>query len=262
MKCNWYVQSNLNAIESDKIIKACDGYGINVVPFKVRPFTTSMERINAVSPFILIGSTTLNYKALKSRKYRKGIFFNNNFKPTIYQAGYGDDFLNHDLKRYAIKDINEDLYGLDENVFIRSNDDTKNISGGTCYFKELLDIKLNTETHWVNGDIFTPDSEICIASVKEIYAEYRIIVCNKTIVGCSRYRPSIHYSVPDDVINFANQMINKWEPHDVYVVDICETDAGLKVIECNCVNGSGWYDSNYGEVVYALSKYQEEKELN
>jgi hypothetical protein len=82
-------------------------------------------------------------------------------------------------------------------------------------------------------------------------------VCENEIIASSEYRPTQHYFVPKDIIDFGTKMINIWQPHDIFVLDICETDDGPKVVECNCVNGAGWYNSNYGEIVYRLSKYQE-----
>lgn len=259
MKCHFYIQSNLNAIESGKMQKACEGYDIPVTLFKVIPFKRGMPQLRATFPFVLIGSTTLNRNALKSRKYRHGVFFNNNFKPSLYAYGYSTDYLNFDMDIYKIKDIPNDFCHPEDEIFIRSNDDSKEISGGTVLFKELLDIKNNTETHWTGGDLFGPNSEICISPVQNVLAEYRFIVMEGKIAGCSRYRPSIHYAVPDDVKQFAQKMIAKWQPHDIFVLDICETNDGLKVVECNCVNGSGWYDADYGEIVYHMARYQEAK---
>lgn len=258
-KCTFYVQANLNAIESARIIKACEGYKIPVKLFKLIPFSNKVPRLSAKEPFILLGSTTLNYNAVKSRKYRHGVFFDSQtFKPEAYEKFYGELYLNHGQKIFKLRDLPTDLYNPDDQVFIRSNDDSKNISGGTCNFSDLLEIQKNTETHWIQGDLFSLDSEICISQTKVIYAEYRLIICEKNIIGKSRYRPSIQYSVPDDILEFAEKAISIWTPHDVFVLDICETDDGLKIVECNCVNGAGWYDSDYSEVVYQLARYQEE----
>lgn len=253
--CHLLVQSNLNAIESQKIARAAEGLGLGCTLFKVRPFSNKMPRLGAAPPFILIGSTTLNRLAAQSTKYRSGVFFNEKFTPQWYAQGYGPYFLNFDHWLFRVQDLPEDLFDPHGEVFVRSNDDSKQISGGVAKYAELLKIKANTESHWVEGDLFTPQSLVFISSVKEVLAEYRFIICQKNIVGYSRYRPSVHYSVPQDVVQFAQDMTNMWEPHEVYVLDVCETNDGLRVVECNCVNGSGWYDANYGNVLYHLANY-------
>lgn len=249
----WYIQSNINALETEKMIKALDFLELPYHLFKWRPFSEKMPKLNATPPFVLIGSTKVNEVALKSPKYKDGVFFNDNFKPSLYKLGFGEDFINSDMSVYKIKDVPKDLFDLEHRLFIRSNDDSKQISGGTILFKELLALQDNT--FFTGGDMFTPESEVCLASVKSIYAEYRLIICKGKIIGSSRYQPSRHYSVPDDVLEYAYKMIHKWAPHDVYVMDICETDQGLKVIECNCVNGAGWYESDYVSVIGEISEY-------
>lgn len=256
------MQSNLNAIESEKMAKACDGLGISYKLFKLIPFLPHVPRIGAsnTEPFVLIGSTTLNINALKSRKYRRGIWFNKNFAPTCYAKGYGADFLNHDQQVMQIQHVPDNLLDPDTEIFIRSDNDSKQISGGTVFFRELLEIKANTLAHhdalWTGGDLFSPQSEIVIASVKNLYAEYRLIVMDQQIIGASMYRPTRHYSVPQDIIEFAKEKIQQWKPHVIHTLDIAETDEGPKVIECNCVNGAGWYEADYGSIIWNLNQWQ------
>lgn len=258
-KCHWYIQSNLNSTESAKMVAALSQLEYPHTLFKLIPFSNNLPKLGATDPMILIGSTTLNILAAQSRKYKKGIFFNNNFKPEHYREHYGEDYLNFDMSVYKIKDIPEDLYPSDQNLFVRSNDDSKNISGGTLWFEDLLNIKKNTEAYWSGGDLFTPENEICISSVKNVYNEFRFIVCDKKIIGASQYRPTISPDVPELIKDYALTMAKKWQPHDVFVLDICDTDNGPRVIECNCVNGSGWYSMDYVSVCRELSAYQENR---
>lgn len=256
VQCTFYVQSNLNAVESEKIQKACEGWGFPVVLFKVIPFTGKMPRLNAEPPFIFVGSTTLNRNCLKSRKYKNGVFFNDNFCPSQYAAHWGENYLNHDMLVFKLQDVPKDLYLEDTQVFIRSDDDSKDVSGGVGLFGGLLEIQKNTETHWINGDLFSPQSRVCVAPVKNLYAEYRILFCEGRIIGHSRYKPSVDYGVPGDVLDFARRMQSTWQPHAVFVMDVGETDEGLKIVECNCINGSGWYQADYARVVDSLARYQ------
>lgn len=257
------MQRNLNAIESEKMATACDGLGIPYILFKLIPFMNKMPVLRAsnTDPFVLIGSTTLNYNAVKSRKYKRGVWFDpRTFKPSAYAKGFGENFLNSDQKIYKIYDIPDNLFALDHELFVRSDDDTKQISGGIIAFEKLLEIKNNTlkdtEQAWIGGNLFSPNSELVVASIKDIYAEYRLIIKDKDIIGASRYQPSRHYGVPKDILTFAKQMIGTWKPHAIHTLDIAETDSGPKVIECNCVNGAGWYEADYGSIIYHLTEWQ------
>ena len=260
INCTWLIQSNLAQQDSDKLIESCKKFGKPYKLFKVVPFTTRMPRICAIDPFVLYGSTTLNFNAYKSKKYKKGVFFNPRlFRPTQYKAHYGEYFLNNDLQMFRMKDIPKKLYPLDKVLFIRSNDDSKQISGGTVTFEELLNIQKTTEEQWISGDIFTPESQVCIATEKEMYSEYRIIIVGKRAITGSRYRPSINAVVPDEITEFAEKMARIWVPNHVCVMDICECNLGIKLIECNCFNGSGYYHADRDVIVSEISKFQEER---
>lgn len=74
MACKWYVQKNVARGVDEKIHVVCSDLGIQSDSFNIIPFLDRMPRLGAVDPFVLIGSTTLNRIAWKSRKYRRGIF--------------------------------------------------------------------------------------------------------------------------------------------------------------------------------------------
>jgi hypothetical protein len=206
------------------------------------PFMDRMPRLGASDPFVLIGSTTLNRAAFKSRKYRRGIFFDPaQFRPDQYLRHYGDSYFNADMRVVRIGEIGDSDYGLDDELFLRVNDDSKQIAGGTLFFRELLEIKGNTERAYIGGDLFSPDSEVCLASVKPIAGEWRLVaVCGK-VVAASGYRPVVDANVPEEVLEFGHVMASRWTPHDVCVIDVCASDGKLYVLECNCFNGSGFY---------------------
>ena len=206
-----------------------------------------------------MGSTTLTANAIKSRKYKHGVFFDpKTFKPEVYSTQYGIDYLNSDSLISPISNIRDDWFKPDTEIFVRSNDDSKMISGGTCEYKDLLKIRDNTQTHYLNGDIFTPDTEVFISSLKEIDTEWRCVIVQGKVLAYSQYRPVISSDVPNEVRYFAARMAAKWGPHEIYVMDICQTpDFGLKVLECNCFNGSGFYKCDMDTIVHTVSRYQE-----
>lgn len=262
--CSWYVQTNLNHNGAEEVFKACERLGKPFYGFKVIPFVTRMPRLNAVMPFVLIGSTFLSRNAEKSSKYRQGIFFNpKTFTPQAYAEHYGSNYLNSDLRVTTLAEISTDDYVLDYELFIRSNNDSKHISGGTLTFAQLLEIKKNAEEaaekYYIGGDLFNQNSQIVLSSMKNVYAEWRLFVIHNQIITGSQYRPYIDELVPDDVFHLAREMIKIWDPHDIFAIDICDTDNGLKVVECNGFNNCGFYKSDVVKLVNEVSEYQEYK---
>lgn len=257
-KCTWIIQTNLSQNGGELLKEACDNLGQPFLGIKVIPFYPRMQRLDIENPFVFMGSTTLNRNAYKSRKYRSGVFFNpDTFTPREYAAHYGHHYLNSGLVVTTLSALDVSDYPEDEILFIRSNDDSKNVSGGTCTFKELMDLKTNVTTHYLGGDIFGPNDEIVISGGKYIGNEWRLIIKDKKVLTGSQYRPSIEAGLPPEVEEFGNRMANIWGPHNIYVMDICICDGELKVVECNCFNGSGMYRADIHLIVKEISEYME-----
>ena len=93
MRCSWYVQSSLSQGVDEKIRAVCEELGGECVSFRMIPFINQMPRLGASDPFVLVGGTTLNRVASKSRKYRRGIFFDpSTFRPDQYLRQRGIHF--------------------------------------------------------------------------------------------------------------------------------------------------------------------------
>jgi hypothetical protein len=47
-----------------------------------------------------------------------------------------------------------------------------------------------------------------------------------------------------------------WQPHRAYVLDVCETPDGMKIVEINTINASGFYAGNVQDIVLALENME------
>ena len=47
-------------------------------------------------------------------------------------------------------------------------------------------------------------------------------------------------------------MIKLFEVNDTFVMDICLTDNGYKIVECNCTNSAGFYKADMNKLIMAL----------
>lgn len=67
------------------------------------------------------------------------------------------------------------------------------------------------------------------------------------------YRPE----VDDDAIIFARQMIALNPGYaGAYVMDICRTDTGMRLLETNCINAAGFYDADLVKLAHAVNEIQ------
>ena len=60
---------------------------------------------------------------------------------------------------------------------------------------------------------------------------------------------------PNEVIQFAQQRCLEYTPHDVFVMDICETGDSLFIVECGCLNSAGFYAADISAIVQSVTDY-------
>ncbi len=59
--------------------------------------------------------------------------------------------------------------------------------------------------------------------------------------------------VDDDILEYAQQMADIYQPAKGFVLDVARTDDGLKIVEINCLNCAGFYHVNIQKLLYELN---------
>ena len=106
---------------------------------------------------------------------------------------------------------------------------------------------------------YDPETLLVISTPKELGREWRLVIANSEIVASTQYRNQGAISVTrgcrDDVIEFATDVLDqvKWRPDNVFMMDVCESNGRLHVLELNSFSCSGLYDCDLVAVVRAAS---------
>jgi hypothetical protein len=53
---------------------------------------------------------------------------------------------------------------------------------------------------------------------------------------------------------FARDMIAIWQPLEAFVLDVCETQNGFRIVEINTINSAGFYAADIQNIVLALEE--------
>lgn len=155
-------------------------------------------------------------------------------------AHWGEHMLNSQLTVGRLDEIPAPLVPS----FTRPVNDGKAFAG-TVHdyetFEEFRALALSVKT-WTT---LPPETIIAFAPVKRITAEYRcLVVSGRFITGC-RYKlgSRVRYvpGTPDEVQAFVGARIKEWNPRAAIIMDIAETEEGLKIIETNSVSSAGFY---------------------
>ena len=77
------------------------------------------------------------------------------------------------------------------------------------------------------------------------------------ILACSRYM--LNNSVEPDTFvpgyfkEKAIEYSKLYQPADLFVMDLAETDSGIKIVEYNCWNASGVYKCNLRDLLFRVN---------
>lgn len=167
-------------------------------------------------------------------------------------AGYGEDMLNYG----AVVGKLSEVVATEDRFFLRPNADDKSFNGQVMNKPDFLDWQ-RTMCNMEDSATIGKDDIIILAPLKQIYAEYRFYVVNGRVVTGSLYksRDTVVYveCIDRAVIDFAQQMVNKFAPSAAFVLDIADTPDGFKVLETNSISSSGFYAIDIGKFVNAIN---------
>lgn len=173
---------------------------------------------------------------------------------------YGMHMLNHD----AIVGKLCEVVPTEQRFFVRPNADVKSFSGQLMNKDEFLDWQRQMSAMEDSATI-TKDDIIILATLKDIYAEYRLYIVDGKVISGSLYkrRDTVVYveCIDRKVIDFAQQMAELYSPNMAYVLDIADTPDGLRVLETNSISSSGFYAIDMGKFVAAINQLGESGRL-
>ncbi len=148
--------------------------------------------------------------------------------------------------------------------FTRPSNDLKQFTGLVTTSKECIEYFTNALAADTSSIAqLKPDTEVVLSEPQNIDAEYRWFVVGGKVVSGSTYRHSgmlYKERVTDPkMIAEAQTFADGWLPHENCVMDLALVDGKVKVIEFNCLNGSGFYDNDVDAIFKALWQYETKK---
>lgn len=152
-------------------------------------------------------------------------------------------------KEQILSDLNNP-----EHIFIRPDSPMKEFSGRIVTTNNL---SLNSFDYGMYFD--TDTINIVISPIAHINYEWRYIIADKKVITGSQYsidRMGICRAVMYDAVwEFANMVGEKLDISDpVYVLDICESNGVLRIVEINPFSGSDLYNCDTQIVVSEINR--------
>ena len=135
--------------------------------------------------------------------------------------------------------------------------------GGVIYAGETIQNYI-ARTGYSSPNI--KSEKIVVSDIKEIQEEYRFFMYKNKILGCSRYMLNSEVNpsdfVPEDIKECAIKYSELYNPSELYVMDLAVTPEGIKIVEYNCWNASGFYHSNIRDIIFQVNEIKGNKNAN
>lgn len=249
----YVIQHNLfNEKNFDKLINCMERFCLPYKIVKVIPFVYELHEVEIKEEKIFCyGGTTL-CKISNKYNWKPGVFLNENHDYQIYSRYYKDELLNYGCR---VLNFGQEFNWNEEFYFIRPTGDNKVFDGQVFDRKEWEEHK---DRNLNNGytTTLTVDTPIQVCSCKQIYREIRTWIVKGKVVTASQYkvagRVRSEECFDDNILEYAQKMADIYQPSDGFVLDIADTDEGLKIIEINCLNAAGFYDCNIQKLVESI----------
>lgn len=152
----------------------------------------------------------------------------------------------------------------DEQFFMRPNQDLKQFSGSIMAAREAVAFLEKAMLGAASGyHQLSPETLVVVASPEEILAEWRWFVVGGQVIDGSLYRRNgqAHKEHVEEarLVQQAQRLADRWLPSLCCVMDLALPVGGkMKVVEFNCINGSGFYAHDVKKVMRAWWGYHNE----
>ncbi|WP_299983890.1 ATP-grasp domain-containing protein [uncultured Ruegeria sp.] len=259
-KMQWILQ---DFEDTRKMAVALDRLDIPYTWHKVVPFIgelTPIPTINDPNAVVMFGSYTL-WRYAQANDLKPGVF---KIRPFVHEEPWHPFLLNGaDALFLTLRDVPEQLPDDGSNWFLRPVEDSKEEPGNVKSTGEIIELAnkvLALEEHEIPRGSLRHDTEMMFTKPVRIQKEWRLWVVKDEIVTFSLYKEGsrvvYRHEIDDDALEFAKMLVEANPDYaPAYVIDICRTEDGLKMLETNCINAAGFYEADLLKLVSSIDEF-------
>lgn len=254
----YLVQSNIYSDpDHHRIFSALEELGLDYEPYELKGDTETVEISTDRKDIFVYGSVKLARLCKVNTDWQPGSFYGGNHLYEVCATHYRENLLNYGISIFQFAE--KITWQPGEEKFIKPYKEAKIFTG-----------KVFTETEWndfVHESLAKPKtlmlhaaSLVQASKPQTLIKEARLWIVGRTVVAGVYYRfhgdVTFEAEVNSEGIEFAKRMIDVFNVADAFVMDICLTHEGWKIVEVNCINSAGFYPTlNVKALLRALEAY-------
>lgn len=255
---HYLVQSNIfSDNDHQRLIETLEELDLSYETIELGQGTANIIAQADRTDIFVYGSVKLARLSKANAHWAPGSFYGGNHRFEIHSQHYKEHLLNYNTQVFEFAESIE--WQKDEQKFVKPYVDAKIFTG-----------EVFTQTKWTDfvaqslkqpkTPLLTATSLVQASAPQILIKEARLWIVGKQIVAGVYYR--FHGDVPfekevsADGIEFAQSMLNIYNVEEAFVMDICLTYDGWKIVEVNCINSAGFYPNlNIKTLIRALEAY-------
>jgi hypothetical protein len=143
--------------------------------------------------------------------------------------------------------------GVSDSVFVRPDSPLKPFSGRVLQRDQISLAALDHGFYYDDSDI-----DVVVAPLRQVGTEWRFVVVGKEVVAGSGYVADGRSATLEDARGrywrFAAEIAEQLPPPDpAYVIDVCDSEFGPRLLELNPFSGADLYACNANEIVRRIA---------
>jgi hypothetical protein len=267
----WLIEKNVFDEEVENMVQIIQDQRheckfISYVPFEGSDkFLSLFDEEDCV---IFYGSLQMANEVKRKAKWIPGLYCNlPAYECSFYYPYFGYRLLNEKYIMLPFGELNRrkdfllDTLGVDHSLFIRPNSGFKLFTGQVVTRATWeKDLKL---LGFYDVD---PECLVVVATPFKLAREWRFVIANGKVISGSQYRNKKNKLektsiLPLSIWDFAQNTVNEvnYSPDKVWVLDICESNNELYVLEVGGFSTAGLYACDMKPIITEVSKIAEEE---
>ncbi|WP_026155509.1 ATP-grasp domain-containing protein [Paracoccus sp. N5] len=248
--------------DTRKLADALDRLRIGYSWHKVVPFVGELvpePEVRDPSAVVMFGSYTL-WRYAEARGLRPGVF---RIAPFVHEQPWQPFMLNGpDAVFLRVGEIEAALPDDGRGWFIRPVADSKEQAGAVrtaADIRETARKVMSLDADEISHGSLRPDTLMMLTPPARILKEWRIWIVNGNVVTYSLYkegaRVTYRHEIDEDALEFTRTLARLNAGYSpAYVMDICRTEQGLRLLETNCINAAGFYAADLAKLAATLDR--------
>lgn len=258
----WIIEEGVFSGSGTAIADAAKTAGHRVVPWEDRWWTESQwPPLNDV-PVVFRGCLENAARVANEIAWKPGSFCNTEaFACSAWYPSAQPWLIHTGWKATTVKELAGDAAGvlasadISDCVFVRPDSPLKPFSGRILAVDAISLRSLDHGFYYEDVDL-----PVIVAPVRTVSREWRYVVVDDRIIAGSSYEADGRNPTSDDPRGepwgFAQAVATSMKaPEPVYVMDVCDVDGELKLLELNPFSGADLYACDAAEVVTAVSEF-------